>query len=208
MHKVEPVRNLDTVHDIGATLSKLTTMRGQRMYLLWQTGIHTGLRIGDILSLKVGDIRGKDKIELKPQKQRHRRKDGSPIPQFSISRPIDKDLKKMINARCANLHDNEPLFPSRKRTPGGQLKPITRQQALEDMKEIARLCKIKTPFGCHTMRKTFGYHFYQRYHDVAWLQEWFHHSAPEITLIYIGIADDNLRRMVNQSPFRIPDEEL
>ena len=40
------------------------------------------------------------------------------------------------------------------------------------------------------MRKTFGYHFYQKTHDVALLQQMFNHSAPSITLRYIGINQD------------------
>jgi len=35
-----------------------------------------------------------------------------------------------------------------------------------------------------------GYHFYQRTKDVALLQEIFNHSAPSITMRYIGINQD------------------
>ena len=202
MRKVEPIRRMETVEDIETTLSRLTTPRGRRMFLLWEVGTHTGLRIGDLLKLTVGDLRGKDSLTFTPQKQKHMRKDGSRIPQYNIRISLDPYLRRILAARCEGLPDSAPLFPSRKRTPGGQLRAITREQALEDMKEIARLCGIRTPIGCHTMRKTFGYHYYQQDHDVATLQKWFHHSAPEITLIYIGIADDNLRRMTNQTPFR------
>ncbi len=41
------------------------------------------------------------------------------------------------------------------------------------------------------MRKTFGYWHYQQFKDVAILQDIFNHSAPSITLRYIGITDDN-----------------
>jgi len=44
--------------------------------------------------------------------------------------------------------------------------------------------------GTHTLRKTFGYHFYQKYKDIALLQELFNHSAPSVTLRYIGINQD------------------
>jgi integrase len=44
--------------------------------------------------------------------------------------------------------------------------------------------------GTHTLRKTFGYLFYQKTKDVALLQELFNHSAPSITLRYIGINQD------------------
>ena len=46
--------------------------------------------------------------------------------------------------------------------------------------------------GTHTMRKTFGYHYYQKTHDVATLMQIFNHSAPSITLRYIGIEREQI----------------
>ena len=46
--------------------------------------------------------------------------------------------------------------------------------------------------GTHTMRKTFGYHHYQKFKDVAMLQKIFNHSSPQITLRYIGIEQDQI----------------
>jgi hypothetical protein len=40
------------------------------------------------------------------------------------------------------------------------------------------------------MRKTFGYWYYKQYKDMAILQDIFNHSAPSVTLRYIGINDD------------------
>ena len=40
------------------------------------------------------------------------------------------------------------------------------------------------------MKKTFGYFHYQQYKDVAILQEIFNHSAPSVTLRYMGINQD------------------
>lgn len=42
------------------------------------------------------------------------------------------------------------------------------------------------------MRKTFGYFHYKQYKDVAILQEIFNHSAPSVTLRYIGINQDEI----------------
>lgn len=38
----------------------------------------------------------------------------------------------------------------------------------------------------------YGYHHYKRNKDVATLQMLFNHSAPSITLKYIGITDDEI----------------
>ena len=58
------------------------------------------------------------------------------------------------------------------------------------MNDVAKAIGIKDAIGTHTLRKTFGYHHYQQFKDVAVLQEIFNHSAPSITLKYIGINDD------------------
>ena len=46
--------------------------------------------------------------------------------------------------------------------------------------------------GTHTMRKTFGYHHYKQFNDVALLQKIFNHSSPSITMRYVGIAQEEL----------------
>lgn len=46
--------------------------------------------------------------------------------------------------------------------------------------------------GTHTIRKTFGYHNYKQFKDVAISQEIFNHSAPSITMRYIGIRQDEI----------------
>jgi len=44
--------------------------------------------------------------------------------------------------------------------------------------------------GTHTLRKTFGYHFYKKTNDIALLMELFNHSSQSITLRYIGMNQD------------------
>jgi integrase len=51
--------------------------------------------------------------------------------------------------------------------------------------------------GTHTLRKTFGYLFYQKTKDVAQLQELFNHSAPSVTLRYIGINQDVMDKAID-----------
>ncbi len=42
------------------------------------------------------------------------------------------------------------------------------------------------------MRKTFGYHHYKKFRDLALLQKIFNHSNPQVTLRYIGIEQDQI----------------
>lgn len=192
--QLQPIRDLATVHDITVTLSKMETPRGRRMFLEWIVGINLGLRVSDLVDLKVGDMRAREFTYL-PKKQAHKR--GAK----KITIPIPPQVRRVITSRCEGMADGDWLFPSRKRTPGGNASHITRQAARRDMVEIGRICHLDQRIGCHTMRKTFGYHYYQRTHDIAILQEWFYHSSPATTLIYIGVTLDNFKKMIDKSPF-------
>jgi len=49
-----------------------------------------------------------------------------------------------------------------------------------------------------SLRKTFGYHFYQETKDVVLLQNIFNHSAPSVTLRYIGINQDIINNAIDE----------
>jgi site-specific recombinase XerD len=52
--------------------------------------------------------------------------------------------------------------------------------------------------GTHTLRKTFGYHFYKKTKHVAMLQDIFNHSAPIVTKRYIGISQDEIDQAIDE----------
>ena len=58
--------------------------------------------------------------------------------------------------------------------------------------EIARKAGIKDHIGCHTLRKTFGYHYYKMTQDVVSLQRILCHSSRRETLIYIGVIQEEI----------------
>ena len=65
-------------------------------------------------------------------------------------------------------------------------------QAYEILNTAAKLIGIPDKIGCHTLRKTFGYHARMRGTHIEKLQKIFNHSAPSITMRYIGITQDEL----------------
>ena len=170
MEYVQPIRDLAKIEAMKNALAK----SGTRNLLLFCMGINTGLRISDILTMKVSDVNGKDFYTLTEKKTSKKR------------RVNLHAVKSMISAYCVGMNDDDYLFASRK---GGE--PITRIQAYRILNNAASQCGLDE-IGTHTMRKTFGYHHYQKYHDVAILQELFNHSAPSITLRYIGITQDEI----------------
>lgn len=73
-----------------------------------------------------------------------------------------------------DLEDEDFLFQSRK----GVNKPITRETAYRVLKELEPKFKLDR-VGTHTLRKTFGYHFYKQFNDVVALQKNIQSQRPE-----------------------------
>jgi integrase len=170
MNKVDPIRDKNKIKEIKNILKK----KSNRNYMLFVLGINTGLRIGDLLRLKVEDVKDKSHIIIKEQKT-------SKNKQFLINSNLRTELYKYIEG----MDDHEYLFQSRV----GQNKPISRFQAYRILSAAGREAGLDR-IACHSTRKTFGYHHYKRYKDVALLQKLFNHSSPAITLDYIGITQD------------------
>ena len=61
---VEPIRDKNKIEIVKRILKE----HGSRDHLLFLLGINSGLRISDILKLKVSDVKGKEYIELNEQK--------------------------------------------------------------------------------------------------------------------------------------------
>lgn len=181
MNYVEPIREPEKVKSICDYLKKTNT----RNYIMFLTGIYSGLRISDILELKVRDIKNRDYIFIREKKTKKQKK-------FTIN-PI---LKKEIKAYCAGKDLGEYLIKSRE----GTNKPISREMAYKILREIGDIFGL-TNLGTHTMRKTFGYHHYMQYKDVALLQKIFNHSSPAITLRYIGVEQEYIDK--SMKGFRI-----
>lgn len=170
MYCVEPIRDVKKISQIKSILKK----RGTRNLLLFIFGINCGLRISDILKLKVVDVKDVDYIQVIEKKTNKKKK-------F----PITDAYRELINDYIKNLADEDWLFKSRK---GKQA--ITRIQAYRIINMACRKAGITYKIGTHTLRKTFGYHFYKKTKDIALLQTLFNHSSPAITLKYIGINQD------------------
>lgn len=170
MNFVQPIRDIAKIEEIKVVLKH----KSYRDYFMFVLGINTGLRISDLLPLKVKDVRGQDYIILTEKKT-------SKVKRF----PINNDLKIEIQEYTQGMAENDYLFPSQK---GGYIKRV---RAYEILKEAGYKTGIGE-IGTHTLRKTFGYHFYKKYKDVAMLQKIFGHSAPSVTLRYIGIEQDEI----------------
>ena len=190
MKSVEPIRDTKTIKNMRAIL-KSQSIRNELLFIL---GINVGLRISDILKLKVKDLTKlntkapKDYVIITEIKTRKTKK-------FYIG-----DIVKKVIENYMKENDNPGfdtyIFLSRK----GINMPITRQQAYRIINNAAESLGIVErndqgnlihgEIGTHTLRKTFGYHSFQNGTSLELLMDLFNHSSKTQTLRYIGITEE------------------
>lgn len=169
---VEPIRSKKDIKNICDWFYS----KGWDKYaVLFYFGVSSGLRISDIIGLKVKDVVGTTRIQMREQKT-------GKIKEF----PLNKKLSTLFSDFCAGADDEDFVFQGR------QGRQLDRSQVYRRINEACQALNIDANVGTHTMRKTFGYHFYRQYKDITLLQEIFNHTAPDVTKRYIGITQDEI----------------
>jgi integrase len=176
MNTVQPIRDKYKIEQIKDLL-RHQSIRDEFLFTL---GINSGLRISDLLSLRVIDVKDRSHITIKEKKTGKEKR-------FKIN----SNLRNVIDEYIKRMEEDEFLFASRKTGT-----PIRREQAYKILSTVAKEVGLDE-IGCHTMRKSFGFHFYQKTKDVALLQELFNHSAPSVTLRYIGINQEIMDKAID-----------
>ena len=174
---VEPIKDKKDVEAVEKYLAR----HNRRNQLIWAFGTNTGLRISDILNLNIDDVRNKQYVELIEKKTKKYKR-------FPLNNKLRMLIKRYLieRDRTYSVTNDEPLFVGKKHY------RLDRSQVYRILNNACSHVGIIANIGTHTMRKTFGYHHYQKFHDIALLQKIFNHSSPSITMRYIGIAQEEL----------------
>lgn len=174
MNIVQPIRDKEMLKEIKKYLKDWN----ERNYVLFLIGIHTGLRISDILLLKVKDVQGWE-IIIKEQKT------GKPK---EVKMP--NESKRAIRSYIKGKPRHEYLIKSRE----GKNKPLSRSMAYKILNQVADEFGLER-IGTHSLRKTYGYHHYKTFNDLVALQKTLNHTDPKETKRYIGIEQDDLNKL-------------
>lgn len=173
---VEPIRNKSKIKKMYYYLKG----KDEKYALLFKFGLNTGLRISDILPIKVKDIfsdngKFKEYLVIKEKKTGKEKK-------IKLNDALKKAIEDFMKSR--KLGNNDYLFSSRK---GGH---IGRIQSYRVLREAADTIGVEN-FGTHSLRKTWGYWTYQMSkYNIGLIMDTFNHSSQKITLRYIGVSQD------------------
>lgn len=184
MKAVQPIRDMELL-DKCLAIAREHDKNRKKGEVCWEllliVGFNTSLRISDIRRFKVKDLRGRDYAEIKAQKTG---KEARIL--------INPPARRVINRLLAGRNGDEYILQSKQRGPDHKPRPITRQRAYQIINDIAKRAGIMDHIGCHTLRKTFGYHYYKMTGDVVSLQRILCHSSRRETLIYIGVIQEEI----------------
>ena len=100
MEFVQPIRDVKQLD----TIKKLLKQQSLRDYCLFVLGINSGLRISDLLKLKISDISDKGKIK---DRIRLREKKTNKFKDFPLSNSTKSALKEYLKTRHVNNEEDE-----------------------------------------------------------------------------------------------------
>lgn len=188
--RVQPIRDKEQLHEIESRLAGDKTQKGRCKYLMFVCGIYLARRVCDILPMRVEDLRGQAFVQITERKTKK-----------IIELPIPERLQTLLRKELKGMDGGDYIFRSRQRDKEGNARPICYKTAYLYMKEISADMGLPFNVGTHTMRKTFGYHYYQRTKDIATLMVLFNHHTEKDTKIYIGIELDEITEAVQNFRF-------
>ena len=168
---VEPIRDLKDIKRIKRKLKD-----NPRNLLLFTLGINNGLRISDLLNLKVRDVKYLSPGEVCQIKEGKTGKKNV----LGMNKESRKVLDRYLDE--VDLDEEDYLFKSRQ---GGHLNKSYVNQLIKGWTK-----GLKGNYGTHSLRKTFGY-IQRKVFGTSFeiLCKRFNHSNPSVTMRYLGIQD-------------------
>ena len=173
---LEPIKDKKKINDL------LIYLKGKRErdWLLGKFQLNSGLRISDVVGIKVSDIlneRGnfKDYFVLREKKTNKEKK-------ARLNDSLKIALKSYIKQN--KIKSDNYIFKSRK----GLNEHITVTQAYRILKAAATSVEIEN-FGTHSLRKSWAFWTYKasRY-NIGLIMDTFNHSSQKITLFKMCLS--------------------
>lgn len=160
----------------------INSIKNKKSKLIVSLLYSSGLRVGEVLNLKVGDLDLKEKIGWvrggKGKKDRL----------FIISNKLIKDLKEYLTGKSSEAY----LFPGHK----GKMSARNVQKIIKRAAKKAGITKKVSP---HTLRHSYGTHLLEKGVDIRKIQVLLGHSQLSTTQLYTQVSTEELKKI--KSPF-------
>jgi integrase len=174
---VDPIRSLKDIRTIMNALKD-----NPRNKLLFVMGINNGLRVTDLLKIRVREVKTARVGEIIRITETKTGKQNILVINVSVHKALQDYLQKAI------LSDDGFLFKS---TRGSGA--IKRGFVNKLIKRWTSNANLRGRYGCASLRKTWGY-IQRTVYGVGYevIAKRFKHSSPAITMRYLGIQDQEV----------------
>ena len=179
MATTQPIRNKHQVRELAMYYLKRGEIRNHVLIVL---GVHTALRISDLLRLRWEDVydfeRGRvrssiDLIEKKTRKSKTIALNKSAISALTLYAKTAAVMGRfLIENRLTQ-------------------KAISRIQAYRIIRAGSETLGFQNRVSCHSLRKTFGYFAWKNGVSPAVIMEIYNHSSLSVTRRYLGVTQDD-----------------
>ncbi|MDO9195383.1 site-specific integrase [Rhodoferax sp.] len=148
----------------------------------------TGLRVNEVISLKVSDI-DSQRMTLRVEQGKGGKDRYAMISPILLERlrvwwRVARAQGKMLNGGW--------LFPGR-----DPIDPLTAKQLNRAIHEAATLAKIDKRVSMHTLRHSFATHLLEQKVDIRVIQVMLGHKKLETTALYTQVATEVLKEVIN-----------
>lgn len=182
MGTTQPIRSKTDVKNFIEYYERIKP--NPRNHALIVLGLHSALRISDILNLQWQSIYQFDRRKYVEHLLIHEKKTGK-TSMIALNHHVIEALEDYRSCRAPQPEDyifSKNTDPSR---------PLCRSQAYRIVKEAATATLSETHISCHSLRKTFGYHAWKQGISPVLLMDVYNHSSFVITRRYLGIDQDD-----------------
>ena len=176
-----PIREKEEVRKFIAYYKEVRP--NPRNHALIILGLHTALRISDVLSLRWENVYDFEQNCFKKHLFVTEKKTGKKT-MIALNPQAETALKFYMDTRKPSPDD----FIFTKNT--NYQKPLNRSQAYRIICKAAQETLHMEHISCHSLRKTFGYHAWKQGTPPALLMDIYNHSSYMVTKRYLGIEQD------------------
>jgi len=139
----------------------------------------TGLRVSELVNLKIQDINLNEKTGLVRQGK------GKKDRMFILSESLSSEITEYLN----NHQNNSYLF--------SQEKPLTTRNIQKIIKKTAKLAEINKKVTPHTLRHSYATHLLEQGTDIRVIQILLGHENLNTTQIYTHVSTEEIKKVKN-----------
>jgi integrase len=178
MATTQPIRNKHHVRELAAYCLRKGQLRNHVLILM---GVHTALRISDLLRLRWDDVYDFKRGRVRESIDIVEKKTGK-----AKTIALNKSVVKALAMFAAQTAKQGKFLIGNERTKNA----LSRIQAYRLIRSAAEAIGIGK-VSCHSLRKTFGYHAWKSGVSPAVIMEIYNHTSLAVTRRYLGVTQDD-----------------